>query len=82
MAILPEELMVLAPHEETGRLLSRRTTDFDVAAAELVELTFAGRVTPDEKDRRVIVLDPRPVGDPDLDAVVSWLDVGGTPVAT
>jgi hypothetical protein len=68
--------MLLALHDQSGTLLSRQTTDFGVAAAELVELAIAGRVTTDQKGKRVVVASTAPTADRDLDAVLATLASG------
>ncbi|NYI07759.1 hypothetical protein FHU37_004788 [Allostreptomyces psammosilenae] len=68
---LPEELLLLALDPGTGTLAQPQTLDLGLAGAQLVELAMARRITPDG-DRMVVVM-PRPTGDPMLDSALESL---------
>ncbi|GAA0452589.1 GPP34 family phosphoprotein [Streptomyces sp. NPDC046215] len=75
--MLPEELLLLSLHPETGRMLSTpRAVEYGVAGAVLAELRLAGRVA--EQYGRPVVLDPRPPGDPLLAMAMASLPAAGT----
>ncbi|CAM3236168.1 GOLPH3/VPS74 family protein [Stackebrandtia soli] len=61
---LPEELLLLAYHDETGRNKSS-FIDYGLAGAVLMELVLAERL--DLVDKRVNVVNATPLGDPILD---------------
>jgi hypothetical protein len=68
-ATLPEELLLFAYDDVTGRPLRNSTNvSYGLAGAVLVELDLAGRIT--VLDGRLSVLDRAPVGDPVLDAAL------------
>lgn len=70
---LPEELLVLAYDDESGRAVgSRIALDLGMAAAILVELALVGRLTMSAD--MLVVKDNTPVGDPILDAVLAKID--------
>ncbi|GAB7050014.1 GPP34 family phosphoprotein [Catenuloplanes indicus JCM 9534] len=70
---LPEELLVLAYDDESGRAVgSRIALDLGMAAAVLVELALVGRLT--MSGDSLVVKDNTPVGDPILDAVLAKID--------
>jgi hypothetical protein len=67
---LSEELLLLAYDDEDGTPLTDGThLDNGLGGAMLLELVLAGRV--DVEDRRVVVLDPRPTGEPLADAALA-----------
>jgi hypothetical protein len=59
---LPEELLLLAYDEDGTPLTDGTHLDNGLGGAMLLELALAGRV--DVEDKRVVVLDPRPTGNP------------------
>lgn len=69
-ATLPEELLLIAYDQVTGRAKPGGAIELDcgVAGAVLLELSLAGRI--DVVDGKVSVLDPAPIGDPESDAVL------------
>ncbi len=67
---IAEDVLLLAYQEDTGKpLVSSTELDAALGGAILAELALAGRV--DVADRRVAVLDPRPVGHPELDSALA-----------
>jgi hypothetical protein len=66
---LPEELLVFAYDDDTGRPLRVSSNiGYGLAGAALVELELAGRIS--VLDGKLELLDRSPVGDPVLDAVL------------
>ncbi|MEV1145141.1 GPP34 family phosphoprotein [Micromonospora sp. NPDC049799] len=67
---LAEELLLLAYDDETGKAtMPRISLDLGMAAAVLVELALAGRIA--YADGSLAAVDPTPVGEPILDAVLA-----------
>jgi hypothetical protein len=67
---LAEELLLLAYDDESGKATgSRIGLDLGMAAAVLVELALAGRIT--YADGSLVVTDPAPTGEPIADEVLS-----------
>ena len=67
---LAEELLLLAYDDETGKAtMPRISLDLGMAAAVLVELALAGRIA--YVDGSLVAVDPTPVGEPILDAVLA-----------
>ncbi|MGN9807915.1 GOLPH3/VPS74 family protein [Micromonospora sp. BQ11] len=74
---LAEELLLLAYDDETGKAtMPRISLDLGMAAAVLVELALAGRIA--YADGSLAAIDPTPVGEPILDAVLARI-VDDTP---
>jgi hypothetical protein len=66
---LAEELLLLAYDDQTGKATgSRIGLDLGMAAAVLVDLALAGRISYANGD--LVVNDPRPIGDPIADEVL------------
>jgi hypothetical protein len=66
---LPEELLLLAYDDVSGKAKgSRIGLDLGMAAAVLVELALAGRIT--YSDGSIVVADPAPIGEPIADEVL------------
>lgn len=59
---LPEEFLLLAYDEDGTPLTDGTHLDNGLGGAMLLELALAGRV--DVEDKRVVVVDPRPTGNP------------------
>ncbi|GAA4634629.1 hypothetical protein GCM10023196_076880 [Actinoallomurus vinaceus] len=75
---LVDELLLLARREQDGRSLVGATEqDCGVAGALLAELALAERVR--LVDGRIAVVDPSPLGDPDLDALLERIAADGRP---
>ncbi|MEV4440481.1 GPP34 family phosphoprotein [Streptomyces sp. NPDC049577] len=73
---LPEELLLLSLHPETGRKLCRtRFLQYGVAGAVLAELALGGHVA--EERGRLVIADPMPPADPLLAAVLAGLSGKG-----
>lgn len=68
MAILTEELALLAYRDDTGRNQIQHI-ELGLAGAILLDLTVAERI--DLQEKRVVVTDPKPVGHPLLDPVLA-----------
>ncbi|MQA85296.1 MAG: GPP34 family phosphoprotein [Streptosporangiales bacterium] len=63
---LPEELLLIVLDDVAGSVRAGRPAlDFGLAGGQLLELALASRI--DVVDKKVAVVDPRPVGDPDID---------------
>jgi hypothetical protein len=76
---LAEELLLLAYDNESGKATgSRIGLDLGMAAATLVELALAGRIA--YADGTIVVVDPRPIGDPITDDVLA--KIAANPPAT
>jgi hypothetical protein len=70
---LAEELLLLVLDDESGKpRLDSSTLGFALAGGWLLELALAGRV--DVVDKRLRVLDPSPLGDPDLDGALARIE--------
>lgn len=70
--ILAEELILLGHDGPTGRRVADGTGLTVAAAGSLIaDLALAERIDLDAK--RVAVIDPAPVGDPELDGVLAWI---------
>lgn len=69
MVSLAEEFLLLAYADDGTRLTNGTHLDNGLGGAVLLELALAGRV--DIADKKVIVLDPHPTGDPLLDAAAA-----------
>ncbi|WP_214108107.1 GOLPH3/VPS74 family protein [Acrocarpospora catenulata] len=67
--ILAEELLLLAYHDETGKALVGGELNVAIAGALVAELAINGRIDLDGK--KVAVVDPSPLGDDELDAVLA-----------
>lgn len=68
--ILAEELLLLAYHDETGKaLVGGAELNAAIAGALVAELAINGRIELDGK--KVAVVDPSPLGDDELDAVLA-----------
>jgi len=65
---LVEEFTLLAYDDDGTPLTDSTHLDYGLGGGLLLELALAGRV--DVADKRVIVLDPRPTGDPLIDAAL------------
>jgi Golgi phosphoprotein 3 (GPP34) len=68
---LAEELVLLAYDDSGKSQLSGTNLDLGIGGALLLELALAGRV--DVVDKRVVVVDPAPVGHPLLDGAVDLI---------
>jgi hypothetical protein len=66
---LPEEFLLLAYAEDGTPLTDGTHLDNGLGGALLLELALAGRV--DVSDKRVVVLDPSPTGDPLTDEALT-----------
>jgi hypothetical protein len=67
---LAEELLLLAYDDQTGKATgSRIGLDLGMAAAVLVDLALAGRIS--YQDGFLVVNDPTPIGEPIADAVLA-----------
>jgi hypothetical protein len=66
---LPEEFLLLAYAEDGTPLTDGTHLDNGLGGALLLELALAGRV--DVSDKRVVVLDPSPTGDPLADEALA-----------
>ncbi|MFC0528124.1 GOLPH3/VPS74 family protein [Phytohabitans kaempferiae] len=79
---LPEELLLLAYDNESGKAVgSRIGLDLGMAAAVLVELALAGRIA--YSDGTIIVVDGKPTGEPIADEVLARIgaDTPHTPAS-
>ncbi|GAB3962964.1 hypothetical protein GCM10029978_019550 [Actinoallomurus acanthiterrae] len=75
---LADELLLLTRREQDGRsLIGGTELDCGVAGALLAELALAERVQLVEG--RIAVVDPSPLGDPDLDALLERIAADGRP---
>jgi len=79
-----EELFLLLTGDSGGREGFGTQRGIGMAAAVVIDLVAAGRVTVEEgKGHRLRVTDPAPIGDPVLDAALQRiLERDGTPLAT
>jgi hypothetical protein len=66
---LAEELLLLAYDDAGSPAISGQSVDCGLAGALLMELMLAGRV--EVADRRVVVVDARPTGDPVVDEALT-----------
>lgn len=71
MLTLAEELLLLALDDETGKVATWTSLSLDdgLAGAMLCDLVFAERI--DLFDKRIVVADGAPTGDPTLDTVLA-----------
>ena len=76
---IPEEVLLLCLDDETGRPvdLPAAALDLSLAGAALMELALAGRL--DSDPDRVFVVNPAPLGDPLLDAVLARIAARAPP---
>src|SRR5688500_6959952 len=73
--MLPEDLMLLFLHDETGRVLADTVSIHTaLAGAVLKELVDSGRVAFENDGRKVVVVDPTPLQDEFLQKSLTRLD--------
>ncbi|WP_112262501.1 GOLPH3/VPS74 family protein [Lentzea terrae] len=73
--MLPEDLMLLFLHDETGRVLTDTVSIHTaLAGAVLKELVDSGRVAFENDGRKVVVVDPTPLQDEFLQKSLTRLD--------
>lgn len=70
MDTLGEDLVLLSIRDN-GRVATKERIGFGLMGSELVRLALASRV--DIRDDRIVVLDPTPTGDPELDQALASL---------
>ncbi len=75
---LPEEILLLALDDETGRFLDLPEYALDHALAAAVLMELGRRVRIDSDLERVLVVDPTPVRDPVLDPALAALAHAGS----
>jgi hypothetical protein len=70
---LPEELLLLFLDDVAGSVRGDSVAlEYGLAGAQLLELTLAGRI--DVVDKRLVVLNPEPIGDADLDRMLERIN--------
>lgn len=76
---MPEEIMLLLLDDETGKPvgLPGPAGDLALSGAILMELALAGRIDTDLDS--LVLMEPKPLGDPLLDGVLARLQAAGGP---